>query len=87
MATMGVVASDGMPRRAQRDLVAVEVRDVDVHQDQVRHQLGRDANALEAGGGVHHRVPRGAQQLGDQAPVHGVVFDVQDGGHGFSCRA
>jgi len=82
---------DGDDRRAfqarhaaqpQRHLVAVEVGDVDVYEHQVRSRRFGEADALQAAVGVDDLVARRLQKFANEQAARGVVFDVQDSGHG-----
>lgn len=63
------------------DFVAVEVRDVDVDEDQIRVNLRREAHAFEAALGVEDLVACGGEQLLDEAAAVGIVFDVENASH------
>jgi hypothetical protein len=67
--------------QAQRDLVAVEVRDVQIDDDQIRRRLLREAHALEAARRVEHLVTRRCEDLAHEQAAPRVVLDVEDLGH------
>jgi hypothetical protein len=67
--------------QAKRDLVAVEPRDVEIHEDEVRALRQRSPHALEAVGRVDDFVPLGDEQLAYQEPVSRVILDVKNTRH------
>src|SRR5262245_46160122 len=61
-----------------RDLVAVDPRQLDVHQDEVRALSGSGADAVLPGVGLQHLVAGVTQQIAQDLPVLLVVLDHQD---------
>ena len=72
----------GDAAQAQRHLVAVQVGHVDVDQHEVRLLGFGQSHALEASLGVQYLVAGSVEQLPHQQAVGGIVFDVEDFGHG-----
>ena len=68
--------------QAQRHLVAVEARDVQVDEHEIGplREIAR-RTPFEAVGGVDHLVPVGREELADEEPVPRVVLDVQHARH------
>ena len=58
--------------------VAIHLRQVDVHQDQIRFAGQRLGNAFPGVSSLDHRVALDFQHTLDEYPVIQVVFDVQD---------
>ncbi len=65
----------------QRDLVAVEARDVEIDEDQIGPGRQSAANPLEAVDGVDDLEALGREQFAHEETVPGVVLDVQNTRH------
>ena len=64
--------------QAKGHLVAVEARQVDIHENQ-RGPLGQSqANAFKSIGGIHHLKALGGEQFAHEEAVRGIVFDVEN---------
>ena len=78
---VGAVAYFSLPVAS---LPAVEFRQADVHQDQVRRFRVRQRDPLEAVGRLDHDVILQLQAPGQHVAVHVVIFDKEDlAAHGF----
>jgi hypothetical protein len=64
---------------APADLVAVDVREVDIEQDEIRPSRGDD-EGLRAAGGLQDLVAGHAQHVADHVEGGRVIVDVEDGG-------
>ena len=71
MATMGTPLERGLAAQPERDLVAVEARDVQIDQHEVGPLRQSAADPLEAVGGVDDLVAVGREQLAHEKPVRG----------------
>src|SRR4051794_5210365 len=59
-------------------LGAVDARELEVHQDEIRPALGRELHSLLAGPGLHHLMAGMRQDVTDELEVQLVVLDDED---------
>ena len=88
LVTLGRDGDDGnaverrLAAKAQRDLVAIQPRDVEIDQHQIGALRDREAYAFKAVRGVDHLDALRGQELSHEEAISGIVFDVQNTRHG-----